>query len=248
MTSLLIDNSESREVPKGTVNAQLITIAGFKKLVREMLEGGGVTSFLFGSSRSGKTTFLTEYIIPLFAEKTTVIAFLPNHVAQIYDGVKESHECIILPEMRPDIIRDVVQFQRDQMSIENYKKLHKAERPKWTFVLDDVTGDIFKTSPDVSRLYTTHRNLGISSVICAQYVMMAKKESRANVNLSIYFKLNTPEARISVVRDHLPDLFISNTGKKFSVEQKADAYAALTQDYIIISDNLNGQYYILSRN
>lgn len=246
MTSMLVPKDIDRAVPRHSVNASMITVSGFEKLVREMLTGGGVTSFMFGSSRSGKTTFLINHMIPLFASETTVIAFLPNHVAEVYDRLKTNDEAIILSEMREDVISDIVDFQRNQMSIQ--PQLPKSERPKWTFVFDDVTSDFFKTNVEVSRLYTTYRNLGISSIIAAQYVTMAKKESRANVNLSIYFRLNTPEARMAVIKDHLPDLFVSpDLRNKLTLEDKANAYAALTDDYIIIADNLHGDYHILKR-
>ena len=243
MSEILVDDEEIKQIPKGSVNAKLINIKGFERMVRDMLKGGGVTSFVFGSSRSGKTTFLVNHFIPLFEEYTNVIAFLPNYSAKIYKPLKD---IIILPELKDDIISDVVKFQRDQMSLEGYNKLE--DKPKWTFVLDDVTADLFKQSPEVSRCYTTYRNVGISTITAIQYVMMAKKESRANVNISLYFKLNTPEARLSVIKDHLPDLFVTpRGGEKMTNEKKADAYSALTRDYIVVSDNLNGQYYILPR-
>jgi hypothetical protein len=236
------------EIPKRSVNASLITLAGFKELVRSMLKGGGVTSFVFGSSRSGKTTFLVNHMIPIFEESSCVIAFLPNHPAEIYRPLLVDKNVAILPELRTDVICDIVNFQRNQMSLPSYEDLAKSERPRWTFVLDDVTSDIFKTNNEVSRCYTTYRNIGISTITAIQYVVMAKKESRANVNLSLYFKLNTPEARIAVIKDHLPNLFVTPPGsKKLTVEEKADAYAALTEKYIIISDNLNGEYHILPR-
>lgn len=243
MSSLLYQD-EPKQIPKHSINARIITISALEKLISDYLKNGGVTMFLFGSSRSGKTTFLTNHIIPIFSKQTTIIGFLPNHVASIYDNVKSQDMIIVLPELRSDVINDIVDFQKIQMMREDYKTL--SDPPKWTFVLDDVTGDIFKNNSDVSRCYTTHRNLNISCITCAQYVMMAKKESRANVNLSIYFKLNTPEARLTVVKDHLPDLFISS-GKKLTNEEKSDIYQALTEKYIIVSDNLNGEYYILSR-
>lgn len=248
MSSILVDQSFNKEVPEGSVNADIINISNFNTMVEKMLKGGGVTSFVFGSSRSGKTTFLVNHLIPLFEKYSCVIAFLPNYVASIYEPIMNKKEVAIIPELRPDIIEDVVQFQRDQMGMPEYKKLKATEKPRWTFVLDDVTSDLFKQEAEVARCYTTYRNLGISTITAAQYVMMAKKESRANVNLSIYFKLNTPEARLNVIKDHLPDLFITPKGhKKLTNEEKADAYAALTEHYIIVSDNLNGDYHILPR-
>jgi len=243
MTTLLYQD-EPKQIPKHSINANMMNIKQFEKLISSYLVNGGVTSFLFGSSRSGKTTFLTKYMIPIFAKQTTVIGFLPNHVASIYDEVKRDDIITVLPELRTDVIRDIVDFQKAQMTRPDYKLLN--DPPKWTFVLDDVTGDVFKNNSEVSRCYTTHRNLKISCITCAQYVMMAKKESRANVNISIYFKLNTPEARLTVVKDHLPDLFISKN-KKLSNEEKADIYQALTEKYIIVSDNLAGEYHIIPR-
>jgi len=245
---MLVDQSFNKEVPTGSVNADIITISDFNNMVDKMLKGGGVTSFVFGSSRSGKTTFLVNHMIPLFEKYSCVVAFLPNYVAQIYEPLLKQKDVAVVPELRTDIIEDIVQFQRDQMAMPEYKALKKEEKPKWTFVLDDVTSDLFKSETEVARCYTTYRNLGISTITAAQYIMMAKKESRANVNLSIYFKLNTPEARLSVIKDHLPDLFITPKGhKKLTNDEKSDAYAALTERYIIISDNLNGEYHILPR-
>ena len=241
MSSILVENIV-KEVPPHSVNADIIDSHDFAKLVRGVLRNGGITMFLFGSSRSGKTTFLSNIITPLFAESSIVAAFLPNSVADVYDCMRENKNVVIIPELRTEVIADVVQFQRKQKSLPDYKTVE--DPPRWTFILDDVTSDLFKNNNEVARGFTTYRNLGISTIVAAQYITMAKKESRANVNLSIFFRLNTPEARMSAIKDHLPDLF-SIQGS--SIADKADAYNALTRDYIIISDNLNGLYHLLPR-
>lgn len=239
---ILVKTDETNAIPEHSVNAKLITIGKFRELIRGMLKGGGVTSFIFGSSRSGKTTFMINQYLPLFNEFSTVIAFLPNSVAQVYEPLRNG-EYVVMPELVTPLISDAVNFQKNQLELSNNEPIDT----RFTFVLDDVTSDLFKNNNEVARCYTTYRNLGISTIVAAQYITMAKKESRANVNISIYFKLNTPEARLAAIKDHLPDLFASPGKTKMTANEKADAYQALTEEYIIISDNLNGQYYILPR-
>lgn len=203
-----------------TLNASLISSP--EKIIKSLTSSGGVTITVLGSSRSGKTTFLINTLMPIFSDYVTLM-FAPSFSSSIYDPVRT--------------VPVVQGYDESIVTAAAYLNKIRDDKLPILFILDDVV--TAKKSSTLSEMYLTLRNLNISTITLTQYYTMVKPEIRQNVNFSFYFRINSQEGRKNVVDTLLNDLFITGG--------TADNYDLLTQKYIIMSDNINGSYYLISK-
>jgi hypothetical protein len=176
-------------------------------------------------------------ILPIFQDFVKVM-FLPSYSSSIYEELKEDSNAVILEEFSPSMISAVATFQRTQR-----ETFPDTPDIRFLVLTDDCTSDTLKNNPAIKKGYTVYRNLNISTICSVQYIIMMNKESRANTNFSIYLRQNTLEARKTIMGEHISDLITDS----ISLDSKAAAYDQITEKYAIISDNINGVFYLLPR-
>lgn len=210
----------------GTVCASIISMADMTKLMNSTRSNGGISLTLLGSSRSGKTTFMKQ-LLPMYEDAVTIL-FAPNYTAGAYDSIRNKGSNVIVRESYdPDIIGAAEQFQKKtSISI------------PFCFILDDVIR--VRQSAELASLFLTLRNLNISTIMVTQYYAMITPEVRTNANFSFYFRINTREGRKRVAT------MISDMIGSHSIPTD-ELYDAITSHFIIMSDNINGKYYLLDR-
>lgn len=198
-----------------------------RDIISSLFTTGGVTISILGSSRSGKTTFLLHELLPLFKDFINIM-FAPSFSGKSYDWIRDSPEVpIIVPSYDEEVVSSAVVLNS-----------YREDKLPFCFIFDDVV--TLRSSNKLSEMFLTLRNLNISTIVVTQYYAMLKPEMRQNVNFSFYFKINSVEGRKKVATDILPDLFADQ-------DKPGEAYGQITEDYIIMSDNLNGLYYLIPR-
>ena len=182
---------------------------------------GGVSIALIGSTRSGKTTFLTHILDKYFSKHIKVLMSNSIH-APIY---KEIDECIKSPMYSPRIIKEGYEINRKTNN--HYPFL---------YILDDVVDK--KHDKELMKTLTIYRNSGISCIISVQSPILLNSTSRGNINFVMLGKMNSDESIEKVVRMYLMSYL---PGK---IDQKIRIYKELTEGHHwFVVDNLKGEVF-----
>lgn len=185
------------------------------------LETGGMSMLMVGSTRSGKTTIL-RHVIEKWFDKHIGILMSPNIHAPVYEGFKMS-ECA---EYKP-------------LAINECYKINKETKNHYPFliVLDDVVTKKF--DKELLKLFTVHRNAGLSAIQCIQSPILLNSAMRGNINIILLGYLNSDESCEKVIRMFC---YASIAGK--NIEEKIHTYKRLTSDhYWLCLNNLTGELY-----
>lgn len=182
---------------------------------------GGVSIALIGSTRSGKTTFLTHILDKYFSKHIKVLMSNSIH-APIY---KEIDDCIKSPLYIPRIIKEGYEINRKTNN--HYPFL---------YILDDVVDK--KHDKELMKTLTIYRNSGISCVISVQSPILLNSTSRGNINFVMLGKMNSDESIEKVVRMYLMSYLPGR------IDQKIRVYKELTEGHHwFVVDNLKGEVF-----
>lgn len=184
-------------------------------------ETGGISILMCGSTRSGKTTIL-KHLVHKFFEKHIGVLMSPNIHAPVYEGFKMPES----PEYLPSVINEMY-------------KINKETKNHYPFlvVLDDVVNKKF--DKELLKLFTVHRNAGLSAIQCIQSPILLNSAMRGNINIVMLGYMNSDESVEKVVRMFV---YASIPGK--NIEAKIHEYKRLTADHFwLLINNLTGEIY-----
>lgn len=180
-------------------------------------EGTGNTTFLFGSSKKGKTTLMMHLYDRYYNDSDWIgTLFSPHAHIDHYKKHKLLLKC-------PVFHKDAQRYIRLEKQINN-----KCEN-LYDFVnlIDDVIDA--RHNKALNELVLTYRNSNISTVMCLQYSNLLAKSARANVNNIICFGFNSDEAVEVTVKSFLRDFF-----RKMGIiglEEQIEFYKEVTADH-----------------
>lgn len=181
---------------------------------------GGMSVLLIGSTRSGKTTLLTSLLDTTFRSHIGVL-MSPNIHAPIY------RDCSLVtaPEYIPSVVQEMV-------------KINKETKNHYPFlcVLDDVVHAKF--DKDLLKLFTIHRNAGVSAIMSIQSPVLLNSAMRGNVNVILLGFMNSDESCERVIR-----MFCYTGIPGRNIEAKIKEYKRLTADHhFLMLNNLTGEF------
>lgn len=182
---------------------------------------GGMSILLVGSTRSGKTTILKHLLATKFDTHIGVL-MSPNIHAPVYA------ECKVLEssEYLPSVIHEMY-------------KINKETKNHYEFlcVLDDVVTKKFDR--ELLKLFTVHRNAGVSAIMSIQSPVLLNSAMRGNINVVLLGFMNSDESCEKVIRMFC---YASIPGR--NIEAKINAYKDLTRDHHwLCLNNLTGEFY-----
>ena len=184
-------------------------------------ETGGMSILMCGSTRSGKTTIL-KHMVAKYFEKHIGVLMSPNIHAPVYEGFKMPES----PEYLPVVIHEMY-------------KINKETKNHYPFlvVLDDIVNKKF--DKELLKLFTVHRNAGLSAIQCIQSPILLNSAMRGNINIVMLGYMNSDESCEKVIRMFC---YASVSGK--NIEAKIHEYKRLTADHHwLLINNLSGEIY-----
>lgn len=184
-------------------------------------ETGGMSILMCGSTRSGKTTIL-KHMVAKYFEKHIGVLMSPNIHAPVYEGFKMPES----PEYLPSVINEMY-------------KINKETKNHYPFlvVLDDIVNKKF--DKELLKLFTVHRNAGLSAIQCIQSPILLNSAMRGNINVVMLGYMNSDESCEKVIRMFC---YASVAGK--NIEAKIHEYKRLTADHHwLLINNLTGEIY-----
>lgn len=184
-------------------------------------ETGGMSIVMIGSTRSGKTTLLNHILETKFAKHISVV-MSPNIHAPIYAKCKGLRASDYVPE----VIHEMVKINKDTKN--HYEFL---------CVLDDIVTKKF--DKDLLKLFTIHRNAGVSAIMSIQSPVLLNSAMRGNLNLVMLGFMNSDESCERVIRMFC---YASIPGR--NIEAKIQEYKRLTADHHwLCINNLTGEFF-----
>ena len=186
----------------------------------------GSTITIFGSSKSYKTTLLKRILKRYYAgdDLITVLSAFNIH-SPIYK------------DLPSNIIKT------DSYSSTLVKAMHRINKKtdnKYPFivVLDDIIDE--KNDKNLENLFLTLRNAKISTIILLQHVTLMKSTSRANSNIFIFRKFNSPKVIQNYVMEQFLGGFYPFTDLK--MKDKVNLYMKITNEHdFFVLDPLNNK-------
>lgn len=179
----------------------------------------GNTTFLLGSSKSGKSTCLMKIYDDWYANHDFIsILWTANPQIALYRG----HRKLI----RADVDKadeKMTRIIRVQKRIQTKTKNHY----KFLNIFDDiinVRGDAL-----LNELILTFRNAKMSTIMSLQYPSLMSKQCRANCNNILLFNFNTDESIEFVVKVYLK-AWLAKLGLK-SLSDQINWYKMMTRDH-----------------
>lgn len=182
---------------------------------------GGMSILMVGSTRSGKTTIL-KHLLRKFFDKHIGVLMSPNIHAPVYTGFDLPQSSEYLPVV-----------------INEMYKINKETKNHYPFlvVLDDVVTKKF--DKELLKLFTVHRNAGISAIQCIQSPILLNSAMRGNINVVMLGYMNSDESCEKVIRMFC---YASIPGR--NIEAKIVEYKKMTSDhYWILINNLTGELF-----
>jgi GTPase SAR1 family protein len=202
------------------MSADLNTVKEFRLELPEK-STGGMSICMIGSTRSGKTTFLRHLLRSYYKDHVAVL-MSPNIHARVYDDLDK--HIIQTDCFRPEIINDMYTINK---KCDNHYE--------FLAVLDDIV--TAKFNKDLLKLFTTHRNAGVSGIMCIQSPILLNSAMRGNLNVVMLGYMNSDESCEKVIR-----MFCYATIPGRNVEEKIHEYKRLTADHHwIVINNLTGE-------
>jgi hypothetical protein len=118
-------------------------------------------------------------------------------------------------------------------------KINKETKNHYPFlvVLDDVVTKKF--DKELLKLFTVHRNAGLSAIQCIQSPILLNSAMRGNINIILLGYCNSDESCEKVIR-----MFCYASIAGHNIEAKIKEYKRLTSDHHwIVINNLTGELY-----
>lgn len=188
---------------------------------------------VFGSSKSGKTTFLNHLASKIHKDYDLVILFSSNLHTDNYKFFKDN-----------GLVFD--KFNEKIINILHY--IQKKTNNKFSFLvfLDDEIDSKFNNV--LKALTTTLRNSRFSTVISLQSHLMMNKISRNNLHRTFFLKLNSTEEILELIHKMLYTCIPVPKGYTLTKHAKIDYITKIflksTENYgMMVCDNLDNKIY-----
>lgn len=193
-------------------------------VVSNISKGSGSTFLLVGSSKSGKTTCMVQFatIWKKFFPNTICILLSATYKADggAYSSITSCYgdDCIVTEHI--------------DEAINLVEKLQKSSSAKFPilFLLDDIVDK--KNNKYILKLFTTLRNLNISTVMASQTCMLFNKSNRSNVNYLIAGKLNNSESVKDCYEKFLKGLWSDNDSYQEQYKKDTANYGKIFVDLL----------------
>jgi septin family protein len=187
----------------------------------DLPKNGGMSICLLGSTRSGKTTFLTHLLQTYFDKHFKMLMSNSLH-APIYKEIETEVKC---PVYSPKLVSEGYRINKDA---ENHYDL--------MYILDDVVSA--KYDKELLKLLAIYRNSNLSCIISIQSPVLLNSATRGNLNIVMLGRMNSEEQIEKIIKMYLSSYL---EGK---MTDKIRQYKALTENHHwIIVNNLDGEIY-----
>lgn len=227
-----LKDSECKECKKKKQYVVDTTINNLENLETLYPEKQYMVTGVFGSSKSGKTTFLNYLASKIHKDYDLLILFSSNLHTDNYKFFKEH-----------GLVFD--KFNEKVINILHY--IQKKTNNKFSFLifLDDEIDSKF--SPVLKSLCTTLRNSKFSTVISLQSHLMMNKISRNNLHRVFFLKLNSTEEILELIQKMLytsVPVPKSVTLKHAKIDYITKLFIKNTENYnMMVLDNLDNKIY-----
>lgn len=149
------------------------------------------TAALFGSTRSGKTTFLNHFIPKACKNYDLIFLFSNSEHSGAYDQLKgRCKNLISFGEFKPYVI--------DQLE---YIQSQTSNAFQILIILDDEIDS--KNMKQIKNLFCVLRNSNFSTIFSGQDYSLLNKVARNNLNYCFIFKQNTAQAYEDIYKIYL---------------------------------------------
>lgn len=176
----------------------------------------GNTTFILGSSKMGKTTFLM-YIFKKYYQNENFINILFS---------ENKHICLYDVD---DLIK--VGCYNDQcetiISLEHFINSKCNNKYKFLNIYDDIIQ--LKYKKNFTKSILTYRNALISSIVSTQYSKLVDKGNRTNINNILLFGFNLDESIKPIINEYLGSYFKKIGLKK--MDDKILFYRIITENH-----------------
>lgn len=135
------------------------------------------TSFIVGSTRSGKSTFLNKYVPEMKRHYDIILLFSNSVHSSTYNPIKKLSNVIYRDHFIPELIQD---FYKIQKKTNNFFSI--------LVILDDEITS--KNISELVKLFCIYRNSGFSTIFAGQEFKFLNKAARNNINYLILMKQN----------------------------------------------------------
>jgi hypothetical protein len=181
----------------------------------------GNTTFLLGSSKSGKSTALMKLYDKYYGKDPNFISILwtGNPQIKMYRG----HKRLLIAGVEGHLSKENEQVIRTEKELQRRTKSHY----KFLNMFDDVIS--VRNNELLDNLILTYRNSLMSSIISLQYSNLLSKCARANMNNVLAFSFNTDEAIEVMIRTFLTG-YCSKIGLT-NMPDKINWYKSMTRDH-----------------
>lgn len=211
----------------------------FSKKNLELLFDKPFTMALLGSTKAGKTTFLS-YIIPKIAPMYDLVLMFSNSInSNVYDEIKELKNCVSYDKFHPELVEEFYSVNK------KWKKV-ADDQIKILVVLDDEINK--KNDKTLKNLFAVMRNSNFATIFSGQDWSFINKANRNNLNYVYIFKQNSMMAYEEIhkiflkgiLKDLLKDKITKSTSKFKQNEMEIDFIREATANYnILVIDVLN---------
>jgi GTPase SAR1 family protein len=198
-----------------------------KRFELKLPDNGGISIFLLGASRSGKSTMLRYLYKTYFSHYITLFLSMNLH-ADIYRSLGD--KMILMDEYHPEILQEMHKINAET-----------GNKFPFLYVNDDFVSHRIKNDAEILRLLTLYRNAGMSSIQSFQGQTLMNPVGRAQVNLVLIFAQNTAREYERVIKEYMIGWIPEGMTLKESVKWMMVA----TQNHqCVVLDQLNHQCYI----
>lgn len=192
LSLIAINNNGSTSQDIIKIPEQMDNINNFK-----LDKNTGNTTFIFGSSKTGKTTLMMSLYEMFYEKDKDLISTLFAGNAQIdkYKGFKSL------------LVGDGFNNKSEKyIKMQKYINMKTDNKYKFLNMFDDIIHT--KYSQLVNNLVMTYRNSNISTIMLLQYGKLLNKANRANANNIIIFRSHNNETIKDMIDLFLKDKFI----------------------------------------
>ena len=198
-----------------------------KKFELSLPDNGGISIFLLGASRSGKSTMLRYLYKTHFSHYITMFLSMNQH-ADIYRSMGD--KMILMDEYYPEILQEM-----------HHINAETGNKFQFLYVNDDFVSNKIKNDSEILRLLTLYRNAGMSSIQSFQGQTLMNPVGRAQVNLVLIFAQNTAREYERVIKEYM----LGWIPEGMTMKEMIKWMMAATQNHqFIVIDQLHHQCYI----
>lgn len=186
----------------------------------------GSTVVIYGSSKRGKSTLMMYLYDKLIESK--------DYISTLFAG---NPQLKMYSDKRLIIGYGFGKQQSNYIMLQQFINIKLNNRYRFLNMFDDIIDQ--KYNGVVQKMVLTYRNSNISMIMCLQDLKMLSRQSRANVNHTIFFGNNRVEEDTIVINEYLKSALdrLGCSGTKSQVQW----FQAATQNHgFVYLNNITG--------